>query len=105
MSGQGEHQQPGEGLSGRREIGGTETLSSGDAPSGTPIEINGHEIHPSSQLPAGEFFEDDASRTNYILVQFTHLPSVEEEGQLKALKVQVGIRPLLSLKAVVRTSC
>ncbi len=105
MSGQGDDQQPGEGLSGRRETVATETPSSGDAPFGIPTEINGHEIHPSSQLPAGELFEEDASRTNYILVQFTHLPSVEEERQLKALKVQVSIRPFLSLKAVVRTSC
>ncbi|KAK3329196.1 peptidase S8/S53 domain-containing protein [Apodospora peruviana] len=55
---------------------------------GVEIEINTHAISPESQLPGGEFFKEDASKTNYIIVHFTDLPNVEQEKTLKDLKVQ-----------------
>jgi hypothetical protein len=62
---------------------------------GVPIFVNLHEIHPSSQLPGGEFFKEDASDTNYILIHFKNPPSLEEERKLDALTVRVSTCPAL----------
>lgn len=56
---------------------------------GVPIKINSRIIHPESQMPGGEDFKEDASKTNYIIIHFAHSPSLDEERKLKDRKVQV----------------
>ncbi|KAM7207811.1 Peptidase S8/S53 domain containing protein [Naviculisporaceae sp. PSN 640] len=61
--------------------------SSEPLPTGLAIGINGHEIQPDSQVEGGELFESTASRSNYILIQFTEFPNPAQEKELWNLKV------------------
>ncbi|KAK4212054.1 peptidase S8/S53 domain-containing protein [Rhypophila decipiens] len=57
-----------------------------DSP-GVTIGVNGHTITPESQMPGGDLFNESAS-SNYILVQLTDLPTVDQEKELHELHVQ-----------------
>ncbi|KAM7184240.1 Peptidase S8/S53 domain containing protein [Rhypophila sp. PSN 637] len=52
------------------------------------IEINSNVIEPESQMAGGDMFEETASHSNYILIQFTALPTPEQEDQLEDLQVE-----------------
>jgi len=57
---------------------------------GVAIQINARLIDPESQLPGGQDFQADSSKTNYIIIQLTGLPTIEQQDQLETLGVQVS---------------
>lgn len=98
MAGNGEVkiQQP-DGGGQRKDSPATSTHETTPEPqTGVPIQINARLIDPESQLPGGEDFKQDASRTNYIIIQLTKLPSIEQQDQLEKLGVKVRCNPLQS---------
>ncbi|MCX4706772.1 S8 family serine peptidase [Streptomyces sp. NBC_01352] len=56
------------------------------------ITINGVSVDPlvqSAELASASLVSEDASHSNYLLVQTTHVPTAEEKGQLAALGVEI----------------
>ncbi|MGW3321349.1 S8 family serine peptidase [Streptomyces virginiae] len=56
------------------------------------ITINGVSVDPlvqSQELESASLVSEDASASNYLLVQTTHVPSAEEKAQLAALGVEI----------------
>ncbi|KAM7187578.1 hypothetical protein V8F33_011134 [Rhypophila sp. PSN 637] len=73
--------------------GGEQPGEISEPPVGVPVEINAHDIEPGSQMPGGEYFEETAVKTNYIIIQSTQSPNVEQQRQLREMKFCSQIPP------------
>jgi hypothetical protein len=60
------------------------------AEGGVPIVVNDHTVRAASQLPGGHLHSEDASDSNYILIQTRSQPNREIVADLEALHVKVG---------------
>jgi hypothetical protein len=59
------------------------------AEGGASIVFNNHTVHAASQVPGGHLHSEDASESNYILIQTRSQPTAEMVADLQALHVEV----------------